>query len=230
MIMSCTKLSKSLLFGMLGAMTAISFGQENFTAYLQPAIGLNYEVSATYSHNLSVQNRNYIYNDERAVLEVRQIDIAHFSNFQIQDNQSLAFGILYRFRENFDGGNNELRLTQQYNIKLKPNIVRYGHRLRSEQRITRTKTIHRFRYRFSLDRPLKGEKLDLGEPYFVANVEKLLSVSKSKPQYDTRFKLNFGWKLSEKTKFQIGTEYRLEDYSQDLEQVLFFLTGLNISL
>lgn len=205
--------------------------QDNFTGYWQPSIALNYKVFGSYSHNFSVQNRNFIYNEGSTQLSVRQIDAVHFSNYRIQDNQSFAFGILYRTRNTFDGGNNELRLTQQYNFQSRPYVIRYGHRVRSEQRITTSKTVHRFRYRFSADFPLQGEKLDVGEPYLVGNFENLLSVAKmAQPQYDTRLTLNLGWQLTEQTKFQIGTEYRLEDYSQNLEQVLFLLTTLNISL
>lgn len=208
-----------------------SHAQDNFTGYWQPAIALNYKVTGAYSHNFSIQNRNFIYDDSAVQLRVRQFDFSHFSNYKIQDNQSIALGVLYRSRSVFDSGSNELRLTQQYNFQSRPYIVRYGHRLRSEQRITNSKTVHRFRYRFSMDFPLKGEKLDIGEPYFVGNLESLLSVAKmDQPQYDTRFTLNFGWQLTAKTKFQIGSEYRLEDFNQDLEQVLFFLTTLNISL
>lgn len=230
MTMCCTRNPKWVLTSIAFIFIYSVFSQENFTGYWQPSIAVNYDVTGIYSHNFSIQNRNYIYDNESANLEVRQLDIVHFSNFQLKDNQSLAFGVLYRFRENFDGGANELRLTQQYNLQYKPRVIRYGHRLRSEQRITSLQNTHRFRYRLSLDFPMKGEKLDVGEPYVVCNIEKLLSVSKEKPQYDSRFTLNYGWKLSEKTKFQIGSEFRLEDYSQNLEQVLFFLTRLNISL
>lgn len=231
MTISSTSTLKGFLLITFLLVSTICTGQENFTTYLQPAIALNYNVTNIYSHNFSVQNRNYLYDNESVQFTVRQIDMVHFSNFKIKDNQSLALGILYRFRENFDGGANELRLTQQYNLHYKPNVVRYGHRLRTEQRITSLKTTHRYRYRFSLDLPLQGEKLDVGEPYFVGNFENLLSVAKEqRPQYDVRFTLNFGWKITEKTKFQIGSEYRFEDYSQNLEHVLFLLSSLNISL
>lgn len=205
--------------------------QENLTGYWQPSIAVNYGVTETYSHNFSVQNRNYVYNDERSQLSVRQLDFVHFSNLKLQDNQSIALGILYRFRETFDGGANELRLTQQYNITSKPFVIRYGHRLRSEQRITSVRVTHRFRYRFTVDFPLRGEKLDVGEPYLVTNLESLLSTAKEKqPQYDARLTMHLGWKLSERIKFQFGAEYRTEDFAQDLEHVLFFLSTLNVSL
>ena len=205
--------------------------QENLTAYWQPSIALNYKVTKTYAHHFSVQNRNYVFDDEVVELSVRQLDVTHFSSLKLQDNQSVALGMLYRFRETFDGGSNELRLTQQYNITSRPFVVRYGQRFRAEQRITRTKTTHRFRYRLSLDFPLIGQKLDIGEPYLVTNAESLLSVAQgSQPQYDARLTVNLGWKLSKNTKVQLGMEYRSEDFSQELEQVLFFLSTCTISL
>lgn len=220
----------SLIFVFLFGIST-TFSQENFTGFWQPSIAVNYPVATNYSHNFSVQNRNFIYEDENLQLNTRQIDIVHFSNLSIRENQSIAFGILYRFRDVFEASSNELRFTQQYNIQYRPLVVRYGHRFRSEQRISRTTTVHRFRYRFSLDFPLNGEKLDIGEPYLVGNLENLLSVAKSiKPQYDLRLTAHIGWKLSNKTKIQLGAEYRFEDYAQNLENVFFLLTNLNFSL
>ena len=218
-----------LLFFLLSLGTL--FSQENVTAYWQPSIALNYPVSKNYTHNFSIQNRNYVYEETRAQLSVRQLDAVHFSNLKLQNNTSLALGILYRFRETFDGGANELRFTQQYNFTSKPFIIRYGHRIRSEQRITSSIVIQRFRYRFSIDSPLQGEKLDIGEPYLVTNLEQLLSVGQNeRPQYDIRLTLHLGWKLNDLTKIQFGAEYRSEDYSNEVQHVLFFLSTLNISL
>lgn len=205
--------------------------QEDFTVYAQPQIALNYKVGAFYSHNFSIENRNYLIDGGNSQFQVRHLHLAHFSNLKIKDNQSVALGIQYRFRKDFDGGPNELRLTQQYNFTKQPFVVRFGHRFRTEQRITQALTTHRFRYRFSVDFPLQGERLDVGEPFLVGNVETLLSVAKSNlPEYDQRFTLNIGWQLTEKTKLQIGSEYRFENFMKDTKNVLFFLTGLNFSL
>nr|WP_297786263.1 DUF2490 domain-containing protein [uncultured Allomuricauda sp.] len=207
-------------------------GQENLTGYWQPQFAVSYKVVGSYSHNFSVANRNYIFDDGEFTLKGRQVDMAHFSQLKIRDNQSIALGVQYRFRNNFEDKENELRLTQQYNITNKPFAVRFGHRLRSEQRITNSLTTHRFRYRFAMDFPLVGEKLDPGEPYFVGSFENLLSVAKHKdPQYDTRVSGQVGWQLNGGIKFQMGVEYRIEDYSSRLPQnVLFLLTSVQLSL
>ncbi len=207
-------------------------GQENLTGYWQPQIAINYPVSGSYSHNFSIANRNYIFDNEEFTLKGRQLDVVHFSNLKVKDNQSIALGVQYRFRSNFENRENELRLTQQYNITNQPFAIRYGHRFRTEQRITNSLTTHRFRYRFAVDFPLIGEKLDVGEPYFVGSFENLLSVAKyNAPQYDARLSGQVGWQLNGGIKFQVGVEYRMEDYSAGVPQhILFLLTSAQISL
>lgn len=208
------------------------WSQEKFTGYLEPSIALNYKVATNYSHNFSIANRSYFFNENNYQFKARQIDVAHFSELKINTTQSIAFGIQYRFRDTFEPGKeNELRLTQQYNNTFKSRSIRFGNRFRSEQRIQPSITTHRFRYRFAADLPLEGEKLDVGETYLVASTESLLSVAKAtKPSYDQRFTTNIGYFLSEKTKIQVGIEYRLENYNQETEQVFFISSSLILAL
>lgn len=227
--MSYTKwVSFLLVFLCIHTMNA----QDNLTGYWQPQVAINYDVAPLYSHNFSVTNRNYVLNDSEVQLNVRQLDVAHFSNLKIQDNQSIALGVQYRFRNAFEGRGDELRFTQQYNFTKKPMTIRFGHRFRAEQRITKSPTIHRFRYRFTMDFPLKGETLNMGEAYFVGNLENLLSVSKmASPEYDVRLTGQIGWQLQGGLKLQTGLEYRLEDFSSGVPQnVVFLLTSAQISL
>ncbi|BDW92098.1 hypothetical protein MACH07_09300 [Flagellimonas marinaquae] len=230
MTMCCTK--RLLLFVLLLSVSPTIWAQKNLTAYLQPQIAVNYKIAGSYSQNFSLASRNYIFSNEDFLLRARQLDLAHFSNLNIRDNQSIALGVQYRFRNNFEDKENELRTTQQYNIAQRPNAIRYGHRIRAEQRITQSLTTHRFRYRYAMDFPLIGEKLDLGEPYFVGSLENLLSVAKgTSPQYDTRLSGQVGWQLQGGLKLQMGIEYRLEDYSSSLPQnILFLLTSMQLSL
>jgi len=206
--------------------------QENFTGLFQPKIALNYTVVENYKHNFSIAQRNYFYQNENYRISTRQIDLVHFSNLKIKDNQSMAIGVQYRFRENFESNKqDELRFTQQYNITKKPRNVRFGHRFRAQQRITSDLTIHRFRYRFAIDLPLRGEQLDIGEPYFVTNTEVLLSVAKNRlPQYDQRIAVNLGWLLYPKTKLQAGLQYRFEDYTHETRFEFFLHTNLILAL
>ena len=207
------------------------FGQNSFTTFFEPDISLNYKITPNYSHNLKISQRSFVY-DDQLEYRPRQVDISHFSNLRIQANQSLAIGIQYRSRDLFERGlENELRITQQFNTTHQKGAIRFGNRLRAEQRITPTLTTHRFRYRFAIDLPLNGEKLDVGESYLVASTESLFSVAKSNsPEFDQRISLNIGWLLNADTKVQTGIEYRAENYGQKTENVLFLLTSLIFSL
>ena len=171
--------------------------QESFISYLQPQVALNYKVLPNYTHNLTLSSRNFIYRDEEMRIEGRNLDISHFSNFKSGANTSFGAGLMYRFRKLFDeSGNNEFRLTQQLNLTSSPLVVRFGHRWRTEQRIFPDLTVHRFRYRFTLDFPLEGEKVDIHETYLILNTEALLSAARGmSPQYDQRFSAALGWLL-----------------------------------
>lgn len=206
--------------------------QESFVSYLQPQIAVNYKVLPFYSHNLTLSSRNFIYREENLRFEGRNLDISHFSTFNSGVNTSFGAGLMYRFRRLYDtSAQNEFRLAQQLNITSRPLVVRYGHRWRTEQRIFQDLTVHRFRYRFTLDFPLEGEKVDVNEAYLVLNTEALLSVAHGqRPRYDQRFTALLGWLFEGDIQFQAGLEYRLEAYTVATQQVLFLNTSLVISL
>ncbi|WP_046756348.1 DUF2490 domain-containing protein [Kordia jejudonensis] len=205
--------------------------QNDFITFFEPSFAVNHKVNGSYKINFSTVSRNYIYRDEEFEFTTRQLQFVHFSTYSLNSNHSLSAGIMYRFRENFEDSSNELRLTQQYNYAYRPNVIRFGHRIRSEQRITTENTVHRFRYRFTIDFPLQGDKLDVGEPYLVTNFESLLSVAKAElPQIDQRFTTQIGWQWTKNLKFQTGLEYRFEDYNNDTREILFVLTSVILKI
>lgn len=230
--MCSTKKALLLLFFLNFCLLPSAQGQENLTGYWNPQLSLNYNVTPIYSHNFSLENRSYVYRNSDLQLRTRQMDINHFSGLKISDNQSIGVGIKYRIRESFDSNSqNELRLTEQYNIILKRGSLRIGNRFRAEQRITNENIIHRFRYRFAADLPLRGEELNVGEPYLVLSTESLLSIGKSMaPEYDQRITSKLGWVLNPSTKVQFGGEYRAENYTSTVENELFFLSEIVLSL
>ncbi len=211
---------------------ALAMAQEGFTGYLQPKVSLNYPVTPAYSHNFSVIPRVYFRNEGNTALRTRHLDLSHFSSFRWGPHRSFGFGLLYRFREIFESENeNELRLVQQLNFTKRARALRFGHRLRTEQRIQPGSTIHRFRYRFATDGPLQGEKLDVGETYWIGSLESLLSAGKGMgPEYDLRISGWLGYLLRDGLKIQGGVQYRQEDLSNASASVLFVMTSMVLSL
>ncbi|RNC88457.1 MAG: DUF2490 domain-containing protein [Winogradskyella sp.] len=208
-----------------------SYGQNDFETLGESSFAINHKVSETYRINFSAKARYFLYRDNDFEFENRQVDIVHFSTYKLDYTNSISFGIQYRLRENFDGGSNELRLTQQYNFTKQNLATRFGHRFRFEQRFIRDITIFRYRYRFALDFPLNGDKLDIGESYLVSSMEALLSHGKTiKPETDHRTTIQIGWLMKEKLKLQAGLEYRFEAFNMATEQKLFLLTSAILKL
>lgn len=202
------------------------FSQSDFEGLGETGFDINTDVSSNYKVNFAIRSRYYLYQNEDFNFENRQLDFVHFSTFNLDYNHSISLGVQYRIRESIDGGSNELRLTQQFNYTKKHDAIRFGHRLRIEQRILDDLTILRSRYRFALDFPLNGEKLDIGEAYVVGSMEALLSQSKNeKPEIDHRTTAQIGWLISESLKLQFGMEYRFEAFNLNTEQKLFLLTS-----
>lgn len=213
------------LFGLL------CHSQDNFESLGESAFAINYKVSSGYHNHFTVRDRYYIFRRDEFRFKNRQIDLVHFSTWSLNFNQILSLGIQYRFRENFEEGRNELRLSQQYNFTKRNEAVRFGHRFRLEQRIFDKLTILRYRYRFALDLPLSGQKLDVGEAYFIGAIEGLLSQSKKiKPELDYRTTCHFGWLITAKLRLQLGLEYRFEAWNIYTQQSLFLLSSAILNL
>lgn len=217
---------KNLIFLLLLLICFSSKAQDDFVALGESAFAVNHNVSKNYSVNFAMRSRYFLYQNKNIQYQQQQMDVFHFSTFKLNFSHDLSFGIYYRNRDIFETGSDELRFTQQFNYKKQKLGVRYGHRFRAEQRILNTKTIFRQRYRFAVDFPLNGEKLDIGEPYFVGAFEGLLSLSNpDAPEIDQRTTAQIGWQLTENLKLQAGLEYRLEAFNIKGRNNLFVLSS-----
>ncbi len=208
------------------------WAQEDLSLLLQPSISLNYKVTGSYAHNFSIAQRLSYLNLGEETLSVRNLDLSHFSNVKLGVHPSVGIGVLYRFREAFEGENtDELRITEQFNYVTRNHSIRFGHRIRTEQRIFPSETLHRFRYRFALDGPVQGRKLDPGELYWIGGLEGLLTAGKGiEPVYSLRTSGWLGYLANSAIKIQVGGEYRIVNLWDRNRPVLFLLTSLVVNL
>lgn len=216
---------KNLLFLILICTSFIFKAQNSFDILGESAFSIHHKASKKYSVNFATRSRYFLYRNQTIQYKQQQVDIFHFSAFNLNFNSDLSFGIYYRNRDLFETGSDELRITQQFNYKKQKLGFRYGQRFRTEQRIFNNATIFRQRYRFAVDFPLNGEKLDIGEAYFIGSLESLLSLNaKESPEIDQRTTLQIGWQLSEDLKLQVGLEYRMEAFNIKAKNNLFLMT------
>ena len=202
------------------------FGQNEFESLGESSFSLNQKVNSRLDFNYSLRSRYFLYKDSEFTYDQRQLDLVHFTTYALNLNNSLSFGIQYRNRSIFNDRGNELRFTQQFNHTSTLEKFRFGHRLRIEQRILEDITLWRSRYRFAIDFPLNGLKLDVGESYLVSSMEVLLTQNRAiKSEIDHRTTIQIGWQMSETLKLQTGLEYRFEAFNIDTQHLLFVLTS-----
>ena len=233
MDISCTEMKVRFISAMLVIlMIQKNNAQDNFSGSMQPQVTLEYKITPTYSHTNGLEERHFYNKNGKNFWKTQQLDLFHFSQLRILDNQTLALGLQYRFREIFDKKEkDELRFTEQYAFSKRGYSVRYGHRARLEQRISDRRTTHRFRYRFMIDFPLGGLTLDINEIYLAIGSESLLSMASFiKPEWDQRLLLDFGWFITNNITIEIGVEHRIENYTRQVKQKLFLNSGINFSL
>lgn len=217
---------KKLVFIAIILSSFYGLSQRNFESLGESAFLVNHKFSEKYAVNFALESRYFLYQNSTFKLKQRQVDLAHFSTLNLNYTTSISLGIEYRNRELFNNIGNELRITQQFNYATQKQGMRFGHRIRSEQRYFKTHTVFRQRYRFTIDFPLNGEKLDVGEAYFVGSLEGLLYLSKVlKPELGQRTTTQIGWQFTENLKLQLGLEYRLEAVNIETEKNLFILTS-----
>ena len=224
---SCIKL---LLFVIL-SVNFFGYGQNDFEMLHENAFSLRHSFSKNYNANFELSSRAFAYTDEDFVYNLQQLQISHFSTFKLDLKQSLALGLLYRNREAFEDSSNEIRLTQQYNLKSISRTFRLGHRFRSEQRFYNDFTAFRFRYRFAIDVPLQGLKLDVGETYLILTNEGLLSTAKNaKPEIGYRISPSIGLQASNDLTIEFGIELRLSELNINTRESIFFNTSVDLRL
>ncbi len=224
---SCIKL---LLFVIL-SVNFFGYGQNDFEMLHENAFSLRHSFSKNYNANFELSSRAFAYTNEDFVYNLQQLQISHFSTFKLDLKQSLALGFLYRNREAFEDSSNEIRLTQQYNLKSISRTFRLGHRFRSEQRFYNDFTAFRFRYRFAIDVPLQGLKLDVGETYLILTNEGLLSTAKNaKPEIGYRISPSIGLQASNDLTIEFGIELRLSELNINTRESIFFNTSVDLRL
>jgi len=205
------------------AQTTESFHENEFA--------IRHSFSKTYSANFGLSSRAFLYTEGDLLYRMRQAQISHFSTFKLDLKHSLALGLMYRNRDLFEDSSNEMRLTQQFNKKTISRTWRLGHRFRSEQRFYENFTEFRFRYRFAIDVPLQGLKLDVGETYFIVTNESLLTSSKiNKPEIEYRISPSIGLLLSKDLNLEFGIELRLDKLNIETENSYFFNTSIELKI
>lgn len=211
---------------LLSSITTVA--QENLTMFFEPDLSLGYKVSSNYSHTFEVENRNFFFRDENFKYQVKHLEFAHISTYSLNEKQSISAGVQYRFEENFNSSeDNEFRLQQSFQWQSDSESFRIKQQIRNEQRFYTNSSTYRLRYELGFQFPLKNSSGK--DNYLKTEAESLCEIGKlQKPEYEQRLSTLYGWRLSPKSSFELGLQYRLSDYTQNLAHELFLVTGIDI--
>ncbi|MDN3492026.1 DUF2490 domain-containing protein [Winogradskyella bathintestinalis] len=211
--------------------------QENYTLFFEPEIKLEYRISSKYSHSFGIENRNFVYNDATYNFSIKHLEFSHTSEYALNSNQSLAVGIQYRFEKNFKPTEeNEFRFLQAFEWGIDKTLFSMEQKIRTEQRFYSSTSKYRLRYELGLTFPLNRSNRALNNVekntvYIKAETETLFEIAKTqKPELEQRLSSVFGWQFGSSTGFEIGLQYRLADYTQNIGHELFLITGVEIEL
>lgn len=211
----------SILF--IGFSYSMGFAQQNFNTYLMPTVNVDYPVTEGFRQEFEFENRNFIYREGVTDLVAKHLELSNFSTYQ-HKNRKFTFGIKYRFEAN-ENDEDELRLVQQYEWKKNADAP-FSHRIRVEERIYRSITKIRFRYKTALNVKPKT---------FVDNIyfsnELAIETNKIRRlEYENRLGAETGWNFMKKSAFLTGAQYRLSDFTNVVSHNLFLTFSLQFKL
>lgn len=193
-------------------------------AALENNFAINYSINS-WKLNTSLGHRSVREKiGESTSTELAFLEINQFITKKISPKLSISFGYKYRDINNIID-EIEHRITQQVALVHHKEHFRFVSRLRLEQRF-RNQFIHRYRYRFSMDVPLNGVKLDSKEFYMVVSNEIILQKVKTGGRFDNRLSIGVGYVFSQVSKLQLDFTHRMEDLNDEIEHIPFVTTSL----
>lgn len=186
---------------------------ERFTFGFLPEASLSYKISENYSVTHKIESQNGIYDSNNLNEELEYVhrltDLQSFISRKLSPFVKAGIGYQYRIEE----GENTHRTIQQVSILQRESFYRIGHRIRIDETFYKeAPLLFRARYRIKGQVPLQGLSLDPGEKYLSVSNELICMTQSSEDDLENRFAVSLGFYFDDKNKFEVGLDYRTDDY------------------
>jgi hypothetical protein len=151
----------------------------------------------------------------------KRTDIQVFLGHKINPFWSFAGG--YQFRFNNSEPNSQ-RFIQQL-AYVQPGVsIRFGHRLRTDQTISKTDPYRlRVRYRFSSELALQGKEVDIREFYLTISEEIIYIHQRDRQDFENRVIASLGYYLNDSHRIEIGPDFRIKNFRKEHFQYRLWL-------
>lgn len=177
-----------------------------------PNLNISNNLRYNWKINLNIESRQDLaYKDYLLPINFKynynQTRVGFMFNKRVGARSSVNFGYLLLVKRNML----EHRFNQQYSKVVSKLSYKIGHRLSVDETFSNNSALRlRLGYRYLIEKPLKGEKLDAGEPFLKSGVETVLSNQSNLYEIENRLHLYFGYKTGVKSKLEIGPNFRLK--------------------
>lgn len=184
--------------------------QQRFSLGVYPKFNLEYELSEKFfvKHSFKLQENLYD-KEEDFNVGFNKLDIQNILGFNTSEKSSVGVGYLFRIK---DGHRYYHRTTQQFSFKKAIAGLGLSHRLRADQTFSEEKPKFRFRYRVKKVFKFKEEALTAGDKYLSTSLEILYIKESQSDDIENRAYLGLGFLINSKSDFEIGLDWRTDDY------------------
>ncbi|WP_299248124.1 DUF2490 domain-containing protein [uncultured Aquimarina sp.] len=183
--------------------------QTSFTSGLLPKIVVSNKLSDNIKLINSIESRQQLWEhqpDNDLSYDYLLTDFTNILSFKLSADKVFNIGYLLRIEED------ELihRSIFQYSIAQQLENLRVAHRFVTDQTFSAEESPEfRLRYRFTLELPFSGYRVDPKEFYLKVNNEYLGSYQSENTDLELRIIPFIGYQLNLKSKIEIGLDYRI---------------------
>lgn len=209
------KYSFSFVLFFVFLVSEIAFAQKShlFTSGLFPEAQLSYNINKDFYVTHKIESQHGMFDAQRLNQELAYshtlTDLQTFVGKKINPFVKIDLGYQYRI----ENGENTHRSIQQVAFLQRSNFFRIGHRIRTDQTyFDEESLLLRVRYRYALQMPLQGRSLDPGEKYMTLSNEVIYMNQDSEDDLENRLVASLGFFVDDKTKYEVGLDYRTDDY------------------
>ena len=203
------------------------FGQDVVRSGFLPGVNISVPLTNVWKMNFRAESTLFV-NDfntienESTYASFRNIEFSTFATRKVLSQHAAALGYGIRIDQE---GNLRHRIAQQFTFIDHLKRFRTAHRLRSDQLLQEDRFAFLFRYRYGIEIPFNGEKVDPGEMYLLSSSE-LLWTFTSEKQNAGEIRLNsvIGFQLNERSKLETGFDFRLDGLNSDLNRLSIWLS------
>ena len=209
------------------------FPQKSYRTGTLPQVNINFGVGKNLKLNTKLESRQIF--SERSDNELRsnklryeRTDLALVLTRKLSVNNTIGGGYLIRLEDH------ELahRFIQQFSYVRNLEMITMAHRIVTDETFRKSEPASfRLRYRLGIEKALNGRQIDPKEMYLKFNNEYLGILSDRSADLEIRGLLALGYNATDDRKFELGVEYRVNEFNQPVRAQQFWVTvGLFLSI